>query len=194
MKVECSEVRPLLSNGFLAIAAASALAGVCFELLRMNEAAPAWAYFTVWSALSFVAGFALSPNSRAGRVLLRSGSAGLLLSALVYWPLIAPVVPPMGFTSWAASTLLHAVAPTFVCAATVSIGRRWRLRTSERGWTYMVPGVYLTGALAGQLFGLSAPYKYLSYTEVGLWAVVAAAGASMGYICVERVLHRQVDC
>jgi hypothetical protein len=135
-------------------------------------------YFTILSNL-LVAGtswrVAASPQplaSRPGRVLYVDALVGIVVTGIVHWFLLRPLLSLDG-ADWWADKLLHVVVPLLAVVAWLVVGPRGRVRAADVGWAVLPPVLWLAYTLVRGAAKDFYPYPFLDADAHGYPAVLA---------------------
>lgn len=140
--------------------------GISFQAIQVEDTAPMYEYFTIWSAATNVLGWLLLEfvaNKPFVRAVAAAGSIGSLLSGAVYWLSIFPV-NGVG-TQWetiAANVTLHLFLPIAILVRLGLGPRNWKMP----GWwstsSILLPLAFLLAGLwIASATGAPSPYAFL---------------------------------
>jgi hypothetical protein len=171
----------------LASLAVAGCVGLLLQVTQSEDPRPPLAYYSVLSALAVTIGVPLLLVRVPGsRIMMFASSTAVLVSALVFWALIAPS-NGMGNTGAAigATLVLHLALPGLVvlCAPLLR-SPLTNSRMSAILASLTPPLVYLVGLIGFGLAHQPPPYDFLRPAQVGWLAVL---GASVGIAALHCV-------
>ena len=154
-------------------------------------------YFTIQSNL-FVLGtsiaLALDPrrDGRLFRVLRLDALLGIVITGLVYWTLLAPIVDLEGLPL-VAGMGFHLVSPVLAVVAWLVVGPRPRVDWSTVGWAFVWPLAWVAytfvhGAVTGWY-----PYPFLDVGAIGYGSALLSVAAVLVLGVLVLLLLRWLD-
>lgn len=126
----------------------------------------------VWVSLAFTSRRAVSPKIELALEYARAfATANLLLVAVIYWSMIAPLGLEAGLQLVTVMVISHIITPLYAATDYFVIGTRTRLPLQGWWWFFAVPTTWIATAVARAYAGGWIPYDYLDPAR-GLRAIV----------------------
>jgi len=127
-------------------------------------------------------------DGRGWRILRCAGLAGIIVTGIVHFFLLRPLLDLDGL-NYVCDKLLHMVVPLLAVVGWLAFGPRPRVSRSEVGWSLLWPVAWLAWTLVVGAVGGWFPYPFLDYREEG-WGSVAGAGVGITvlFLLVFRLL------
>jgi hypothetical protein len=113
-------------------------------------------------------------EGRVWRVIRLDALAGIMVTGIVHWFLLRPILHLVG-ASYIVDKLLHVVSPLLAVTAWVIFGPRPRINLRTIAWSLIWPASYLVYIVTFGAFSGWYPYPFLDVGARGAGAVAIAA-------------------
>ncbi|QYJ04632.1 Pr6Pr family membrane protein [Nocardioides panacisoli] len=151
-------------------------------------------YFTILSNALVAATAARAatggPFTRAWRVLRLNAVTGIVVTGVVHYVLLRPLLDLEGANA-VADAMLHVLVPVLAVVAWIAAGPRLRLGASDLAWSGAFPTLYLVVTLTHGAITGWYPYPFVDVGELGYPTVlVNAAGVVALLVVLSAVVWR----